>query len=66
MDSECVLSVWTLAVLPSALCGLREGSVPSVVLFVSGDGNNAEECLLELHGKTSEKPLPHTWHLTFI
>ena len=40
MDSECVLSVWTLAVLPSALCGLREGSVPSVVLFVSGDGNN--------------------------
>lgn len=43
MDSECVLSVWTLAVLPSALCGLREGSVPSVVLFISGDGNNVEE-----------------------
>ena len=36
MDSECVLSVWTLAVLPSALCGLREGSVLSVVLFDRG------------------------------
>ena len=35
------------------------------VFFDSGNGNNAEECLLELHGKTSVKPLPHTWHLTF-
>ena len=32
-DSECVQNGRTLAVLPSALCGLREGSVPLGLLF---------------------------------